>query len=326
MVEQNALAELAAARRRVKELERAVQREADIRQGRRTGEIAARGPGRWRVRVYLGSDAATGRRTYKSETVRGTKKAAEDKLRDMLADRDAGTLGTAGRDTMSAYLDGWLETVVKPSKRARTHHDYERVVEGYLKPHLGKKKLAGLTPADVRGMVLALRERGLAPRTCAMVRKILRNALNRAMRDGLIRTNPAREEVVKEALPPKERKQMVTVPAGMVGKYVKGALGERLGTYFVVGLYAGLRPGEALALRWSDVQGNAVRVERALVDILVGKEGVDPFAEPKREGSRRAVAVPPVVLELLKAHLQAAGEGAAGGRGCVGGRRSRVLR
>ena len=135
-----------------------------------------------------------------------------------------------------------------------------------------------------------------------MAREVLRNALNRAMRDGLIRVNPAREEVVKEALPPKRRPRMVTVPANMVGKFVRTAKGERLGAYFVVGLYAGLRPGEALALRWSAVQGNTVRVERALVDILVGKEDVDPFEEPKREGSRRAVAVPKVVLDHLRAH------------------------
>ena len=88
--------------------------------------------------------------------MRGTRKQADDKLREMLGDKDAGTLGIATRDTVGAYLDRWLETVVKPSRRARTHHDYKRVVGDYIEPHVGKAKLGKLTPADVRGMFLAL--------------------------------------------------------------------------------------------------------------------------------------------------------------------------
>ena len=52
------------ARRRVAELERAVRREADLQKKRPDGEIAERAPGRWRVRVYLGPDPATGKRRY----------------------------------------------------------------------------------------------------------------------------------------------------------------------------------------------------------------------------------------------------------------------
>ena len=299
------LMDLAAARRRAAELERVVRREAGIQRKRPVGQIAQRGPKQWRLRVYLGFDPATGKRKYFSRTVRGTRKEAEVELRDLLAKGDAGNLGITGRDTVSAYLDRWLETVVEPSTRARTYDDYKRVVTDYLEPHLGAARLGQLESADVRSMVLTLRKRGLSPRTVRMAHEVLRNALGRAVTDGTIKSNPARSVVVKAALPPKRRKKMVTVLPDQVKDYIETARDERLGAFFVLQLFAGLRPGEGLALRWSDVQDSAVRVERTLVDILVGREGVEsPFEEPKREGSRRAVVVPNVVLEFLRAHLK----------------------
>src|SRR5690349_14011073 len=107
--ERDVLAELAQTRRRLKELERAAKREAGMRQARRTGEIAERRPGVWRCRVFLGHDPATGKRQYKSEQVRGTKKDAEEKLRSMLGQRDDGTLvaGASARGTVGEWLECW---------------------------------------------------------------------------------------------------------------------------------------------------------------------------------------------------------------------------
>ena len=52
------------------------------------GQIIKRGERTWLVRVFLGRDAQTGKRQYHNQTVQGTKKGAEDKLVDLLKDRN----------------------------------------------------------------------------------------------------------------------------------------------------------------------------------------------------------------------------------------------
>jgi integrase len=132
-----------------------------------------------------------------------------------------------------------------------------------------------------------------------MAHEVLRNALEQAVSDKLIRDNPARARLVRKALPQKEVRERVTVPADAVGRYLEAANADRLAALWILQLMAGLRPSEALALRWSDVTGNAVSVVRVLVD----KAGVPVhFEKPKSKTSRRAVVVPPVVVDALDAH------------------------
>jgi integrase len=267
------------------------------------GTITEKGDGKWLVRLYAGM--SDGKRQYVAELVEGGKKDAEKRLTELLRRRDKGRLGARPKGTLAAYLESWLQTTAAPSVRARTLADYTRVLTGYVKPHIGELKLAALTPADVRGMLVALRESGLAPRTVRMAHEVLRNALEQAVSDRLISDNPARSRLVRKALPQKERKEPVTVRAEQVEAFLKAAAGTRLHALWLLQLLAGLRPSEALALRWSDLSGNMVRVVRTLVD----KAGLDlHFERPKSKSSRRGVVLPDVVVKAFVAHKRAQAE------------------
>jgi integrase len=171
-------------------------------------------------------------------------------------------------------------------------------VEDYIRPVLGDARLTRLSPVEVRGMLVKLRDRGLGPRTVRMAHEVLRNALEAAVADKLMRENPARARLVKDALPQKVQKEPGTIPANAVGTFLDAVAGERLAALWTMQLMAGLRPSEALALRWSDVTDNVVSVTRVLVD----RAGPIHFAPPKSKKSRRAVVVPDVVVQALKEH------------------------
>ena len=277
------------------------------------GQIVAKGERTWLVRVFLGRDGA-GKRTYFNELVHGTKKDAQKRLNKLLSDRDEGSLVVAPKGTLDEYLDLWLETTVRPSVRQRTHSDYTAVLERYVRPHLGAAKLARITPLEVRGMLAKLRALGLGPRSVRQAHEVLRNALEQAAADRLIRDNPARSRLVKKALPQKARSERVTIQADDVAAFLDVARGDGRFALWMVLLFGGLRPEEALALTWDDVNGNVVSVRRVLVD-KPGKQGLPlHFEAPKSESSRRAVVVPDIVLQALQEHrrAQAAARLAAG--------------
>ncbi len=184
------------------------------------------------------------------------------------------------RKTVATFLADWLETVVKPSKRPKTYSSYAQIVRLHIAPDLGKFAVAKLTAHDVqkfmnaksndvitrevrrlqpvgkgpRGAVkyeakLVKIEARLSPRTVSYIREVLRNALGQAKRWDLVPRNVA--EAVSP--PASVRHSMVSLTPEDAGKLLKEAKGNRCEAMFTVALAVGLRIGEALGLRWSDV-------------------------------------------------------------------------
>ena len=168
---------------------------------------------------------------------------------------DSGTLPDNDKLTLGAWLNRWLE-VIAPSIEPHTLGGYTRLAKQYLIPRLGAVKLAKLRPADVEKLFAdLLRDKVSA----AMVRKIgtaLSISLNHAIRSQLILFNPARGVRRPKATKP----DIKVLGAADAAKLVKASAGEPLGTLFVLLLDSGMRPGEAFALLWSDVDLVAGRV------------------------------------------------------------------
>ncbi|HUF49280.1 MAG TPA: tyrosine-type recombinase/integrase [Longimicrobiales bacterium] len=278
---------------------------------RRSGQIIEKGPRKYLVRVFLERDAS-GKRVYASKLVHGGKKAAQRALTQMLADKSAGVLAPRSKDTLDAFLDDWIVTTVTPSVRPQTRSQYEQTLRRYVRPHLGAVPLTQITAADVRGLCAKLTAAGLSPRTVRSAHECLRNALEQAVLDKIIPSNPARSRAVQKALPKVVRGERVTIPADRIAGFLDVVLGDPTAAYWVLLLFSGLRPEEALGLRWADIRGETVHVSR----VLVRKRGDVPMhiAEPKSASSRRAVPVPTIVTRALTEHRkrQAAARLAAG--------------
>jgi integrase len=125
---------------------------------------------------------------------------------------------------------------------------------------------------------------------------VLRNALNAAARQGIVARN-----VAALASPPRiTEAEFRALSLNDARAILRAVAFDRLEAVFTVGLALGLRRGEALGLRWGDVDldGGALRVDRTLQRVA----GQWRFLEPKTVRSRRTVPIPGPVVDSLRRH------------------------
>jgi len=259
------------------------------KRGHGEGTFRQRPDGTWEVRVSLPDGK---RKSYYGKT-RGDVAA---KLTAARRDLDAGIdLGTK-RQTVTQFLDHWLNDVVKPSKAPKTFTGYRNVVTLYIAPEIGRHQLGTLTPQHVAAMLKVHRDGGRSPRTLHHIRAVLRNALNQAVRWGLIARN-----VAALVEPPRQDDLEVRPMTATEAKTVIAASeSDRLGVLFRLALTLGLRQGEVLGLRWEDIdlEGGKLRVRHALQRI----DGMLTLKAPKTEKSKRTLHLPPSLIAVLRAH------------------------
>lgn len=227
-----------------------------------------------------------------------TKSAALRQLEANCAARlqgeDTTTLTTTS--TLMALLDEWLprHDVTDSSKDT-----YAKCIRLHVQPAIGGVRLNELTTPLLQGFL-----ESLTPATAKTARALLGSAMGMAARWGVMTTNPVRDT----ALPKRRRKEvrvltddeMDTFRARLVewrgGNGMGPARGEGLIEIMDVVRGTGMRIGEALALRWQDINLEAGTV--TVAGTADGKGGRKDF--PKTEKSRRTISVTPAALEALK--------------------------
>jgi integrase len=249
------------------------------------GSVYRRKDGRW-VAQYKD---AKGKVRY---VYRKTKGEAKKALREALLDRDEGYV-PADTLTVRLYVEGWMEDR-RDTVSARTWRVQESMLRNRVTPHIGDTRLSKLTPADVRAMYRRLFSDGLTPSTVGRIHAILKQAMRDAVRDRIIRSNPL--EDVKA--PKQERTEKNVLTPDELRRLLETVRGGRFEGVFYLCSLVGLRIGEALALRYEDVdlERGTIRVERTL------HEG--ECSAPKTSSSRRTLALPQKALDSLVRHCE----------------------
>lgn len=196
------------------------------------------------------------------------------------------------------FLDQWLAEVVKPSVRHWTYAGYEVHVRRHLKPMLGKIPLQKLEPLHVQSLMNRKLTEGLSPKSVRYLRGTLRTALNQAQRWGLVSRNSA-------ALvdgPRVERYEIQPLSPAEARQFLASVRDHRLEALYSVALTVGLRQGEALGLRWKDIdlQLGYIRVDKQLQRV----NGAFQLVEPKTSTSRRTIVMPPSITMALARHKE----------------------
>jgi integrase len=179
--------------------------------------------------------------------------AAWEQARDRLVEEQSkvvrGIPVAAESWKLGAYLDYWLENVVKQSRRPATYALYEIIIRLYLKPGLGHHRLRRLSVPVVQGFLNAKLADGQSTRNVHMMRQVLGAALTRALREELISRNVAR----LAELPAWEPGDVRPWSASEAMAFLAAAKPDPLYPAFVLLLLYGMRRGEVLGLRWQDV-------------------------------------------------------------------------
>lgn len=261
------------------------------------GQIIDKGNDKYMVRVYLGADA-NGKRKYHNKTVKGKKKA-EEYLNEMLYKKNRGMLTSCEKVTVQEHMEKWLETVIKNRVREKTYLDYKDRVRLYILPEIGNMRLEKLKPEQIQVLYSGMIDRGLSARSVRYVHTILRNALQQAVKWERIFRNPA--DLVSDELPKQTREEMKVLSTKEAATFMEATINSPLKACFSLLLSSGMRPSEALGLKWSDVDFDKKRVtvNRSLTRF---REGGWSLEEPKTARSRRSIPLPSSVMKDLREH------------------------
>jgi integrase len=167
-------------------------------------------------------------------------------------------------ETISELAELWWRRHAVPNLERATRETYASILDVHIVPRLGGCKLRSLTPERVADLRAELAADGANDPTIRKTLALVQGILERGVEWGRLPSNPAR--AIRK--PTQRRTRVVRPILPDTVEAIRGSLlaRERLAdaTLISVLAYAGLRPGEALGLRWHDVQRRTLLVERAV--------------------------------------------------------------
>lgn len=265
------------------------------------GTITRKSNGRWYVATHYKD--ASGKRRQKSHGGFRTKAEAREHLNAVLAEMASGRYVPPSKDTVGQFLvNRWLPAV-QGSLRPSTFDSYERNIRVHVLPRLGSLRLQDLSTAHLQtlyGELLesgrATGEGGLSPRTVRYIHRTLKKALSDAVAWSLISVNPDGTVV-----PPKvEAPERSTWTPAELNTFLRFVQGDPLELAWHLLATTGMRRGEVLGLRWSDIDlvRRTITISRAAV--VVSHKLVD--SQPKTKRSRRTLPIDARTEKLVRRH------------------------
>lgn len=219
------------------------------------GSLRQRSAGSWELRVYIGTDPATGRRLDRTATVRGTRADAERELAAMVASVEA-VRAVGVRSRVSELLEAWF-AIGSTGWAPTTIRQTRSVLDRYLRPHLGHISVGDVTPAMIDATYAVLSRRGgvggrpLAPGTLARVHVVLRAAFAQAVRWGWVWDNPVarahRVVTVHREMRPPTPQELRTLLEHVAAR------DPQFHALLVLAAFTGARRAQLLGLRWHNV-------------------------------------------------------------------------
>jgi len=255
------------------------------------GSVYKRQDGRWVASIVLenGKRKSVYCKTQQ-EAIKAARKANQDKDQGLLLPGEDQTLGT--------FLTTWLQDTVKNKVRPRTYERYRELIELHVVPMLGKIQLQKVSPQHLQKLYYNQKlEEGYAPQTVKHIHRVLHRALGDAMRWQLVVRN-----VCDAVDPPRVPKQEMQALTGeQAQQFLEAAAGDPQEALYVLALTTGMRQGELLGLKWTDVDLalGTVQVRRTITRLT--KKGFT-VSEPKTAKSRRKIHLTRLAIEALKRH------------------------
>ena len=266
------------------------------------GLVRKRDDGRWEGRIVVGRKN-DGSAIYRSVFA---EKQSElmPKLNELKMQYAGVRLTEDSSITLGEWMARWMEEYKKPILRPSTYSGYSKDIENHILPYLGAKKLTQLKTSEIQKHYNYLLEsgrvkdngkgKGLANATVRGIHMVLREALDSAVREGLIPRNPA-----DGTSPPKiHRKEKQVLTKDELETFMKLIENdESWYDFFYTEMLTGMRAGEICGVRWEDFDEDdrTLRVVRS-VDFVHGELVI---GETKTEDGKRTIYLPDSLWRLL---------------------------
>lgn len=246
----------------------------------------------YRYRYYAGLKP-DGKKDYKVTPTYPTAKEADAEWAKIKVQLDQGTYVRAGKETVAEYEERWLKTKESQIEEG-TYRQYSWLVKNHIIPRLGHLQLSKLRADHIQAMYSDLEsEDAISPQSIGHLHRVLSQTLKNAVQWGLIAKNPA--ELAK---PPKVGRHEFHVWTEAELETFLSVAKERTRYYmiFLLGAATGMRLGEILGLKWSDVdfETGIIQVRRS------GSKRKSTTT--KTAASRRPVVMPSYLVEELQSH------------------------
>ncbi len=268
------------------------------------GGLYQRADGRWFGAIVVGYDKSG---NSKRKTVSAkTKNEARQKLKALQHQIDGGFVPPGKDESVAQLFARWQRDILSTQVKPLARENYKYIADGHILPTLGKKKVAQLSIADVQKLLAAKlaggpagSPRALSVSTVQRIRSVLVQALNVCVVEGSISRNVA----ALTKAPKTYRKEGRTLTPGEARRLLAVLENHRLGALFTLMLSTGIRRGEALGLKWVDVdlEAGVLVVRRQLQRI----GGALVTNDVKTAGSRRGINLAEPVVASLNAHREA---------------------
>ena len=271
------------------------------------GHIRQQGKRRWELKFDLGRDPLSGKRLSRYVTFQGTKREAQAELNRLLNHRNEGTYVDPTKMSVAEYLEHWLSVDVDRRVAAKSAERYRQIIRHQIIPRLGNLPMRKLSAVHIEAAEADLQQRGcvkgskagqgLTAQTVLHVHRTLSQALSHAVKTGVLFRNPA--EQVK---PPRPAGREIAI---LTKAEVATILKEAGWLYLpvLVAVTTGMRCGEFLGLRWSDIDLKSARL--TVNQSLERLKGKTVFKSPKTRTSRRTITLPALTVEALTKHRAA---------------------
>jgi integrase len=262
------------------------------------GHIRERSPNHWAIVLDM-HDPETGKRKRRWHSFVGTKRQAQVRCAELIAQLRDGAAVDPSRITLRQFLNRFEADWVAHHTSARTAERYASSL-AHVRRHLGERRLQALRSADLAAFYTTLARSGLAARTVRCVYAILRKSLGQAKAWGLVANNCA-DTVRPPSAPDRE---LPILQPDRARELLEALRGQPIYLVAAIALATGMRRNEILGLRWRDVDLDAgrLRVEQALEQTTA--HGIRIKA-PKTRNGRRTISLPAHLVAELRTHWRA---------------------
>ena len=211
-----------------------------------------------------------------------TKKEVNIRLAELKTKYELGILVLNSNTTLLQWTNEWLTTYKKPKVTDGWYKDIENILKKWILPDIGQLQISKIKPAHLQACINKMEGKSWSYVNKTIV--IIKDLFNRALENELIKENPARN-IEKPRVQRNERRHLTEIERE---EFLEACEQHPYGGFFAIMLACGLRPAEARALTWFDVdaKNKTIRISQSV------ENHSSNIKDPKSEAGKRVVPLP----------------------------------